>query len=283
MNQTKEVRLYSGEEVYCPYWEEGNPMLEIGLGCSWHRCKFCYFTNDGFSTFPLDEIDAKAKMLVPYAEGKTRLFLLGQNSLVQPTEKLVAVSEIVENHMPWIEEISTYARIDDVLRKSDAELKLLRHYKICHVHLGIESGDDETLAFMDKGITAEDILTACEKLQNAGIKYSFNIILGLGGKNRSEEHIRATADIINLCISWSWTCRSGKTPFWKASAVRADSSRLICGNSSVKQATLLTCLTAGTAALRTQLCLTATLLPATCWTRTPSCRSSTKFSRRRGW
>lgn len=195
--QTKEVRLYSGEEVYCPYWEEGNPMLEIGLGCSWHRCKFCYFTNDGFSTFPLDEIDAKAKMLVPYAEGKTRLFLLGQNSLVQPTEKLVAVSEIISNHMPQIEQISTYARIDDVLRKSDAELKLLRHYNICHVHLGIESGDDEVLAFMDKGITAADIELACEKLRNADIKYSFNVILGLGGKNRSEAHIRATADIIN--------------------------------------------------------------------------------------
>ena len=145
----KEVSLYSGEEVYCPYWEEGNPMLEIGLGCSWRRCKFCYFTNDGFSAFSLEEIEAKARMLVPYAEGKKRLFLLGQNSLVQPAGKLVAISEIVANHMPQIEEISLYARVDDVLAKSEEQLKLLRHFNICHVHLGIESGDDETLAFMD--------------------------------------------------------------------------------------------------------------------------------------
>ncbi len=197
MNQTKEVKLYSGEEVYCPYWEDGNPMLEVALGCSWHKCKFCYFINDGFSTFPLDEIDAKAKMLIPYAEGRTRLVLLGQNAFVLPTEKLVAISEIVESHMPWIEEITAYSRIDDVLNKTDEQLRLLKHYKICHLHLGIESGDDESLKYMNKGITVEDIVMACEKLRNAGITYSFNVILGFGGKSRSEEHIRTTAALIN--------------------------------------------------------------------------------------
>jgi radical SAM superfamily enzyme YgiQ (UPF0313 family) len=61
------------------------------------------------------------------------------------------------------------------------------------LYVGLESGDDETLARMHKGVTAAQIIKACRKAKEAGFPVSVTAILGLGGVARSMEHARATA------------------------------------------------------------------------------------------
>ena len=49
------------------------------------------------------------------------------------TGKILAITGYVERYMPWIHEISMYARVDDVLRKDERELLVLRkkEFVIC--------------------------------------------------------------------------------------------------------------------------------------------------------
>nr|WP_314466152.1 hypothetical protein [uncultured Clostridium sp.] len=43
---------------------------------------------------------------------------------------------------------------------------------------------------IQKGVTSEEILIAAKKMDEAGLLYSGNIILGLGGKKNSREHFK---------------------------------------------------------------------------------------------
>ena len=60
------------------------------------------------------------------------------------------------------------------------------------LYLGLESGDEETLASMGKGVTVAEQIEGCRKVKEAGFKLSVMAILGLGGVERSLEHARAT-------------------------------------------------------------------------------------------
>lgn len=68
MGDIANVPLYSSEEVYRPIFEQDSALLEVQIGCSWGRCKFCDFPNDGYRELPLEEIELKAQQLAPHAQ-----------------------------------------------------------------------------------------------------------------------------------------------------------------------------------------------------------------------
>ncbi|XBX07129.1 hypothetical protein QMP26_02735 [Enterocloster clostridioformis] len=109
------ISLYTGEEIYRPFWENDSAFLETTLGCSWHKCAFCDFSNDKFSILSLGDIEKKAAILAQYSASKTSVFLLGENPFVMDTPKLLSIFDIVHSNMPWMEGISMYARFDDIL------------------------------------------------------------------------------------------------------------------------------------------------------------------------
>ncbi len=47
--------------------------------------------------------------------------------------------------------------------------------------IGIESGDDEVLSFVNKGCTSEEIIEAGRKMDEAGLPYEVFFLSGLGG------------------------------------------------------------------------------------------------------
>lgn len=67
---------------------------------------------------------------------------------------------------------------------------------------GVETGDDEALAFMDKGYTARDIVEQCARLDAAGIGYALFYLAGISGKGRGIEGARATARACNQTAPW---------------------------------------------------------------------------------
>lgn len=46
--------LYRNGTVYRPLQEEHSILVEVGLGCGWHKCAFCDFTRDPFCWIPLE-------------------------------------------------------------------------------------------------------------------------------------------------------------------------------------------------------------------------------------
>ena len=192
-----EVRPFTGEEIYLPIWEKDSMPLEVQLGCSWHRCKFCDFANDQCYVFSLPEVEAKAQMLAPYMQDAKRVFLLGENALMLPMDHLRVIMAIVHAYFPNATQVASYGRFDDVMRKTDDELAELAGLGLCEVHIGLESGCQDVLDFMDKGIKLSDALVACERLHALGIAISFTMIDGIGGVELSQRHARESAEFLN--------------------------------------------------------------------------------------
>lgn len=195
--EEKYASIYTHETVYCPPQEEGCAMLEVALGCSWSKCAFCDFAKDPFAVHPMEKIEENLKILGELVPEKERVFFLGENAFVLETEKLLQIIAMTKRYMPKAETFAMYARVDDVLRKSDEELKILREAGVQSLHIGVESGSDSILAMVNKGVTAFETAEAARRLDQAGIDYYFTVILGLGGKTYRNLHALETARLLN--------------------------------------------------------------------------------------
>lgn len=189
--------IYTHDTIYLPPWEEGVPALETALGCSWHKCRFCDFARDPFQIHPMEKIAHNMKVLGQLQPDAQRLFLLGENAFVIPTDDLAHIFDMTDRYMPHVNEFAMYARIDDILRKTDDELYRLHQMGLTTLHIGVESGSNPILAMMKKGITAEQTVEALKRLDNVGIEYCLTVILGLGGRTFRNLHAIETARMLN--------------------------------------------------------------------------------------
>jgi len=89
-----------------------------------------------------------------------------------------------------------YANAGSILAKSVNELSSLREQGLGILYLGVESGDDTLLAWMRKGVTAEETIEAAHRVKKAGIKLSVTVLLGIGGSAGSSQHARATGKLL---------------------------------------------------------------------------------------
>ncbi len=183
--------------VYAPLLEQDSILLAVSEGCSYGKCAFCDFANDQYRVFPLEWVEKNASYLATEAGEKTSLFLLGQNSLSLPSSHLLKILEFVKFYFPKVDRVSMYARAEDINAKSEHDLSLLRDRGLSSLHIGLESGSDEVLSLMNKGITAAELLAACQKLDALALAYHFTIIGGLGGKRFSAIHREKTAELLN--------------------------------------------------------------------------------------
>ena len=128
-------------------------------------------------------------------DGK-RVFLQDGDALVYPFAKLREVLQYLKQKLPLIDRVGTYATPQDILRRSVQELKELQGLKLGIVYMGIESGDNEVLKRIAKGVNHQQIVEAGKRAKEAGIILSVTVILGLGGVDGSAQHTLETARIL---------------------------------------------------------------------------------------
>lgn len=191
------AQLYSGDTVYPPPLESKSALLEVTTGCSYRRCKFCDFPKDTFSISSMADIARRLELLRLVIDGNPRLHLLGCNPFCLHTRQLLSILAMVHDRLPCVKEVSVYARADDVLRKSESELKALSHAGLTDLHIGLESGSNAVLQLHEKGETIEDIESAMDALDRCGLRYHLTAIPGLGGRELSREHAIKTAAVIS--------------------------------------------------------------------------------------
>ena len=188
--------------VIRPPVEAGSVLIAVTGGCNWNLCRFCGtykgiygFTQD-YAIRPLEDV---LKDIDIYAEKNNHgypVFLAGGNPTSAPTDYLVKILEYVRLRMKNVPRVSCYAKALDILRKTDEELKQLAEAGLDIVYMGLESGSSKILRIMKKGTNAESMIKAGKKLLASGIKLSLYIMLGLGGKKLSEEHVKGTARVL---------------------------------------------------------------------------------------
>lgn len=131
-----------------------------------------------------------------YADSK-HAFLQDANTLIMRTGELVEVIKYLKETLPSISRITSYARSKTAAKKSVAELVSLRKAGLSRLHIGLESGYDPVLQFMDKGVTAADHITGGRNVVASGISLCEYVILGAGGKKMWREHAVETARVLN--------------------------------------------------------------------------------------
>lgn len=186
--------------VWRPPYEAWSALLQVTAGCTHHKCKFCTLYEDipfKFKMSSLDEIEDDLKEICYFTPDVTRLFLVGANPFVLATEKLRDIAYLSKQYLNRLKTIGCFARITDITPKSTGELKQLRSCGYNGITIGVETGDDEAMAFMNKGYSSADILEQCRKLDEAGIEYNFFYLTGIYGKDKSKQGVVNTLKVFN--------------------------------------------------------------------------------------
>ena len=132
-----------------------------------------------------------------FAAGMQSIFLQDANSLIIKPMDLINILQHLRKCFPWVERVTSYARSRTVARISDDDLTAFAEAGLNRIHIGMESGSDEVLAFVKKGVDKKTHIKAGRKVKKAGIELSEYIMPGLGGRKLSETHARETADALN--------------------------------------------------------------------------------------
>lgn len=184
--------------VYRPPSEARSLIIQLTIGCARNTCTFCAMYKDkNFRIRDLDEVVEDLKMAKEYYRyGVRRIFLADGDALIVKTKDLLYILEKIKEIFPDIERVSVYGAPRDILHKTPEELKQLKQAGLDMVYVGLESGDNDVLSDVKKGVTAEEMITAGQKVREAGMVLSMTIISGLGGKKRLKEHAIHSADVI---------------------------------------------------------------------------------------
>jgi radical SAM superfamily enzyme YgiQ (UPF0313 family) len=172
-------------------------LLQVTVGCSHNKCTFCgTYRQKKFRIKSLEQIKKDLREASHY-ENVEKVFLCDGDALIIPQTRLEEILKLIDDNLPNINRIGTYANAKSILRKSVDELKKLRDLGLKIIYLGVETGNIELLQKIKKGVTYEQMLEASRRVKEAGIILSVTVLLGLGGLEKSIEHAIDTAKILS--------------------------------------------------------------------------------------
>jgi radical SAM superfamily enzyme YgiQ (UPF0313 family) len=203
-------------DIIRPPSEAGCYFLPLTSGCSNNSCIYCNYYGcklqirdaadikkeidilDRFLTFGsrLPELPYIAYVIADEWDGK-RIFLQDGDALVYPFPELLDILKYLNSKFPQLERIASYATPQDILRLTSDQLRLLKENKLGILYMGVESGDDDILKKIGKGVSADQMIAAGKKVKEAGILLSVSVILGLGEIENSQKHASKTAWILS--------------------------------------------------------------------------------------
>jgi radical SAM superfamily enzyme YgiQ (UPF0313 family) len=187
------------EPLFRPPSEARSLIFQVTIGCSRNQCTFCgMYKMKSFSVKPLDEVLAEiAAIPAHYRSHVDRVFLADGDALVYPFAGLSTILDTLAATFPGLTRVGSYASPASIATKSAGELATLREKRLRILYFGLESGDDATLAAIDKGYDAGAMADLALTARGAGMKLSVTAILGLAGRERSLDHARGTAEWVN--------------------------------------------------------------------------------------
>jgi len=129
--------------------------------------------------------------------GLKSLFLQDADSMVVKSADMVEILNYIKDRFPSIDRITCYSRSKTLVVKSVEELKKIRAAGLSRIHIGMESGSDEVLKLINKGVRGDEHITAGKKVVEAGFELSEYFMPGLGGKKFTVENAVETAKVLN--------------------------------------------------------------------------------------
>jgi radical SAM superfamily enzyme YgiQ (UPF0313 family) len=187
-------------EGYCirPPSEADSILLQVTLGCSHNRCAFCgSYAGKRFRIKDDEVILSDIRYAARHMRHEDRLFLMDGDALIIPQRRLLWILERIEEHLPRVKRVGAYANVKSIKMKSPEDLRQLRDHNLGILYYGVETGDDEIREAIRKGSTAQTSIEMGRRVKEAGIQLSVTVLLGIGGRDKSLRHARATGELLS--------------------------------------------------------------------------------------
>jgi radical SAM superfamily enzyme YgiQ (UPF0313 family) len=188
---------YEGNIIRPPS-EAYSILLQATVGCSHNKCTFCgAYKGERFKIKSDALIDADIDFAARHCRQQRRLFICDGDALIIPQKRLLGILQSIRQRLPWVTRVGVYANTKSIRMKTDAELVELQANGLGIAYMGVESGDDVTLAAVRKGAKAQGMIDAGRKIRRSGIKLSITVLLGIAGRSRSMVHAQETGRVIS--------------------------------------------------------------------------------------
>lgn len=183
--------------LYRPPSEANSLIIQATLGCSHNKCSFCnMYKSKKFTIKSLENIKNDINYFRQIYAHVEKVFLADGDALIIPTEDLKEILTYIKRVFPECERITLYGSPKSILNKGLEELKELKALGLSMIYMGVESGDDEVLEDINKGVSSEDLVKAAKRVKASNILLSVTVIAGIGGKEKSKNHAIKTAKVI---------------------------------------------------------------------------------------
>ncbi len=183
--------------VIRPPSEADSYILQVTYGCSHNRCTFCgTYLDKSFRPRETSQVLEDIKLAESVIPHTRRVFLADGDALVLDPDCLSLILDALHDAFPNLERVGTYANAKNLLLKNVDELEILRKKGLGIVYLGLESGSDEVLTRIRKGVSSAEMIEAVHRVKNAGMLISVIGILGIAGPDVSVEHARLTGKVV---------------------------------------------------------------------------------------
>ncbi|MBD3320599.1 MAG: radical SAM protein [Chitinivibrionales bacterium] len=177
-------------------------LVRVTRGCKWNRCKFCgqypAFGEPAFSVRDVDDVKDDIDWFAARMPFLTTAFLGDADPLCRPLKESLDIISYLRIKNPRLERVTAYARAQTMWKLGEPGLKQLARAGLNRLHIGLESGDLQTLKFQFKGQTPKIVVQAGQWIKNAGIELSLYVLLGIAGQYRWKEHCDETANALNI-------------------------------------------------------------------------------------
>ncbi len=184
--------------VYRPPSEGRSLLFQVTIGCSNNLCTYCdMYRSKTYRVRPIEDIKKDILLCANSGVQGDKIFLCDGDALGAPMAILEETLLTIQQAYPDCRRVGIYATAENILNKTEDELKRLNQLGLEIAYLGLESGDDKILHMIVKGNTSSEMRDASLKIKECGFKLSTIAMLGVGGQKYTEEHIEGTAKILS--------------------------------------------------------------------------------------
>ena len=188
---------YEGTIIRPPS-EANSILLQVTTGCSHNKCSFCgAYKDKAYSVKKPDIISNDILFAKTHFFRNRRIFLCDGDALSVNQNRLASIFSEIRNNLPNVSRISLYANAKSIAHKSIQDLNELKKLGLHTVYTGLESGDDRTLANVNKGVSVSKTIEQCQKVKETGIRLSLTVILGLAGRDKDFNHAQLTGEALS--------------------------------------------------------------------------------------
>lgn len=192
------MKIHYEGTLYRPPSEADSLILQATIGCSYNECAFCAMYRDKrFRIRPIAELREEIEWARSHLDDVHKVFLADGDALIARPSFLHEVLAALREAFPNLRRVSCYASPQALLVRSVSDMTALAQAGLSQYYLGVESGHDEVLARLTKGVDSKQMIEAAGKATAANVRLSVMILLGAGGRALSNDHARESARVVN--------------------------------------------------------------------------------------